>query len=108
MINPQLQILAKKFPKKILIRAFSEANSKHLQYLSPNTVTIFSKSSCPYCHDIKDLFDSLSISPSYKSYELNHQEITPEAIQSLQISTRQRTVPNVFIGQTHIGGCDST
>lgn len=63
---------------------------------------VFSKSYCPYCSNTKRILDGLDA--TYKSYELN-QESDGDAIQNaLQKMTGQRTVPNVFIGQVHIGG----
>lgn len=65
-------------------------------------IVVFSKSYCPYCNNTKRILDRLNA--EYKTYELN-QENDGEAVQdALQEMTGQRTVPNIFIGQQHIGG----
>ncbi|KAI9469928.1 MAG: glutaredoxin [Benjaminiella poitrasii] len=70
-----------------------------------NKVMIFSKSYCPYCISVKDLFDDMHV--DYKALELNEHE-NGEAIQNtLAELTKQTTVPNIFINQQHIGGSDS-
>ncbi|KAK4523789.1 hypothetical protein GAYE_SCF00G1685 [Galdieria yellowstonensis] len=67
-------------------------------------VVVFSKSWCPFCDRVKQLFRSLGV--SFKVIELD-QEKNGSAIQSaLYELTKQRTVPNVFINGQHVGGCD--
>ncbi|ORX60407.1 glutaredoxin [Hesseltinella vesiculosa] len=69
-----------------------------------NKVTIFSKSYCPYCLGAKDLFDDLRV--EYKALELNERDDGPEIQQALLDMTKQRTVPNIFVNQVHVGGSD--
>ncbi|KAI8971799.1 glutaredoxin [Mycotypha africana] len=73
--------------------------------IADNKVMVFSKSYCPYCMRAKDLFDDLDV--DYKAIELN--EVNDgEAIQkALAQLTKQNTVPNIFIGQKHVGGADA-
>merc|ERR1711892_227767 len=74
--------------------------------ISDNLVMVFSKSSCPFCVKIKQLFSNLHI--QIEVLELN-QIADGSAVQAaLAEKTGQRTVPNVFIGGQHIGGCDDT
>ncbi|OAY47795.1 glutaredoxin [Manihot esculenta] len=69
-------------------------------------VVVFSKTYCGYCERVKQLFTQLKA--SFEVIELD-KESDGTAIQSaLAQWTGQRTVPNVFIGGKHIGGCDST
>ncbi|KAI8881259.1 glutaredoxin [Backusella circina FSU 941] len=73
--------------------------------ISDNTVMIFSKSYCPFCIRAKDIFDDLNV--DYKALELNEDK-NGEAIQSaLAELTQQKTVPNIFINQQHLGGADA-
>lgn len=77
--------------------------AKHLASSTP--VFVFSKTYCGYCNRVKQLFKQLGA--SYQAVELD-QEPDGEAIQAaLHEWTGQRTVPNVFIGGKHIGGCDA-
>ncbi|KAI9013824.1 glutaredoxin [Phycomyces nitens] len=73
--------------------------------ISENSVMIFSKSYCPYCTRSKDIFDDLNV--DYKALELNDDPQGPSIQQALQELTGQKTVPNIFINQKHIGGYDA-
>ncbi|PVV02144.1 hypothetical protein BB560_003411 [Smittium megazygosporum] len=69
---------------------------------SPNVV--YSKTYCPYCTRAKNELDKLGV--KYTLVELNV-DSNGSAIQSyLAELTGQRTVPNIFLGNKHIGGCD--
>lgn len=71
-----------------------------------NPVIVYSKSWCPYCGQIKGLFNKLGV--EYKVIELD-QLVEERAVQdALYDLTGQTTVPNIFIGGKHIGGCDAT
>ncbi|KAI8096993.1 glutaredoxin [Halteromyces radiatus] len=72
--------------------------------ISENTVTIFSKSYCPYCLGAKDIFDDLKV--DYKALELNELPDGLDIQQGLAELTSQRTVPNIFVNQVHVGGSD--
>lgn len=66
------------------------------------SIAVFSKSYCPYCNATKSLLDSTGA--KYFSIELD-QEDDGSAIQNaLRQITGQSSVPNIFIGQKHIGG----
>ena len=75
-------------------------------YISNNQVMIFSKSYCPFCKRVKALFDGLNV--EYTALELDLEE-NGESIQAaLANKSGQKTVPNVYINGTHIGGNDDT
>lgn len=65
-----------------------------------------SKSSCPFCVRVKQLLTQLKA--TYKVVELDQESDGSEVQSALAEWTGQRTVPNVFIGGKHIGGCDDT
>jgi glutaredoxin 3 len=70
---------------------------------------VFAKSYCPYCKATKSLFSHVqeSIPVQVKILDLDQlpQEKDGREIQSeLWERTGQRTVPNIFIGQNHMGG----
>jgi len=74
--------------------------------IESNNVVIFSKSFCPFCTKVKDLFNSLHI--QYEVLELD-QRADGAAIQAYLIETTgQKTVPMTFIKGNRLGGCDDT
>ncbi|KMZ68921.1 Glutaredoxin-C4, chloroplastic [Zostera marina] len=75
------------------------------EIISTNAVVVFSKTYCPYCKRAKNLLTELGA--SYIVVELNVETDGPEMQDALQEHTGQRTVPNIFIKEKHIGGCDS-
>nr|XP_043618572.1 glutaredoxin [Erigeron canadensis] len=82
------------------------ASEKAKELVSSNPVVVFSKSYCPYCVSVKELLTG--VGSSFKVIELDLQSDGKEMQAALLEWTKQRTVPNVFIGGKHIGGCDST
>nr|ABK25518.1 unknown [Picea sitchensis]ACN40547.1 unknown [Picea sitchensis] len=82
------------------------AMGKAKEIVSSNSVVVFSKTYCPYCTQVKQLLSSLGAKT--KVVELDTESDGKEIQTALQEWTGQRTVPNVFIGGTHIGGCDDT
>eukprot|EP00850_Spirogloea_muscicola_P024362 SM000695S20752 [mRNA] locus=s695:1003:2115:- [translate_table: standard] len=71
-----------------------------------NPVIVYSKTWCPYCGMVKGLFKQLGL--DVKAVELDELVEEQELQDALQELTGQGTVPNVFIGGKHIGGCDDT
>lgn len=51
----------------------------------------------------KRLFDDLGV--EYTEIRVDHE---PERRQEMMSRSGRRTVPQVFIGQRHVGGCDDT
>jgi len=87
------------------------ALAKVNELIEKNPVFMFSKSYCPFCDQIKSLFDSLDIKYTALELDLMDQDSDikgAEIQQALIEKTGQKTVPNVFINGNHIGGCDDT
>lgn len=83
----------------------ASAADKAKEVASSAPVVVFSKTYCGYCQRVKRLLTQLGV--SYKVVELD-KEGDGDVVQSaLADWTGLRTVPNVFIGGNHIGGCDS-
>ncbi|CAL1358078.1 unnamed protein product [Linum trigynum] len=82
------------------------AMTKAKDLISSSPVVIFSKTYCPYCTSVKKLLSDLRA--AYKAVELDTESDGAEIQAALAQLTGQRTVPNVFIGGKHIGGCDDT
>ncbi|CAH8322357.1 unnamed protein product [Eruca vesicaria subsp. sativa] len=75
--------------------------------VNDNTVVVYSKTWCPYCSEVKTLFKRLGVQPLVVELD----KLGPEGTQLqkvLEKLTGQRTVPNVFVGGKHIGGCTDT
>ncbi|KAJ5364226.1 glutaredoxin [Penicillium cataractarum] len=80
----------------------SDAKIRAEQLIRENGVVVFSKSYCPYCTSSKKVLDNLGA--KYEVLELD-QDAEGSAIQAaLEEISKQRTVPNIFINQKHIGG----
>ncbi|KIY96869.1 Glutaredoxin-C8 [Monoraphidium neglectum] len=69
-------------------------------------VVVYSKTTCPYCTRVKGLLGDLKVDA--KVIELNTLDDGPEYQDSLLEVVGRRTVPQVFIGGSHVGGCDDT
>jgi glutaredoxin 3 len=66
------------------------------------TVEIYTKDYCPYCTKAKMLLDSLDV--DYAEIDLSKE---PEKMDELRVrQPSARTVPQIFINDTGIGGCD--
>lgn len=75
--------------------------------VTENTVVIYSKTWCSYCTEVKTLFKRLGVQPLV--VELDQLGSEGSQLQNvLEKITGQYTVPNVFIGGKHIGGCSDT
>ncbi|RAH73557.1 glutaredoxin [Aspergillus aculeatinus CBS 121060] len=80
----------------------ASAKTKAQNLINENGVVVFSKSYCPYCVASKRLLNDLGA--EYKVLELD-QISDGQAIQdALYEISSQKTVPNIFISQKHIGG----
>ena len=65
------------------------------------TVKIYTTGTCPYCIHAKQLLKARGA----EFDEIRVDQIPGERQKMMEISGR-RTVPQIFIGQTHVGGCD--
>jgi glutaredoxin 3 len=66
------------------------------------TVEIYTKFGCGYCSRAKSLLNS-------KGVEFTEYDITlggPRKAEMLERAPDARTVPQIFIGETHVGGSD--
>ena len=65
-------------------------------------VLIYTGPSCPYCVAAKTLLKNKNVSFE----EINLGEQPDKMNEMLQKSGGRRTVPQIFIGETHVGGSD--
>ena len=66
-------------------------------------VVVFSKTYCPYCDEAKQIFSSAGV--TFDTYELDKLPEGDTMQNALLEITGQKTVPNIFIAEKHIGGC---
>lgn len=70
--------------------------------MSQPTIDIYTKFGCPYCVRAKRLLDQ-------KGADYTEHDITlggPKREEMLQRAPQAMTVPQIFIGETHVGGSD--
>jgi len=66
------------------------------------TVKMYTTAVCPYCIRAKQLLSSRGVS---QIEEIRVDLLSDERTRMMELTGR-RTVPQIFIGQTHVGGCD--
>ena len=64
-------------------------------------VTVYSTRVCPYCVRAKALLDSKHIPYTEVLVDMDRERLA----EMMQKSGR-RTVPQIFVGDQHVGGCD--
>lgn len=74
--------------------------------IKENRIMIFSKTTCPFCKKVKELFTSLN--ETFNVLELDTNPNGAEIQSLLQSKTGKKTVPQVFINGVLVGGCDDT
>merc|ERR1739841_203138 len=88
------------------INSTSTTMEKAKDFIAKNTVMIFSKSYCPYCTKVKQLFQGLGV--NFTAVELDQIADGSDIQAALKQITGGTTVPRVFINSEHIGGNDDT
>lgn len=66
----------------------------------PN-VTVYSTTVCPYCVRAKNLLKQKGV-----AFEEINVEDDAERAKMVERAGGRRSVPQIFIGNTHVGGCD--
>ena len=64
-------------------------------------VTIYTTGWCPYCSRAKSLLSRKGV-----SFDEIDVDSAPEKRAEMQTRSGRRTVPQIFIGDQHVGGCD--
>ena len=65
-------------------------------------VKMYTTAVCPYCIRAKQILKSKGVD----AIEEIRIDMEPEARLQMMEITGRRTVPQIFIGDTHVGGCD--
>lgn len=65
-------------------------------------VLMYTTAVCPYCVRAKQLLKARGV----EQIEEVRVDLDPERRDEMMLKTKRRTVPQIFIGETHVGGCD--
>jgi glutaredoxin 3 len=66
------------------------------------TVKMYTTAVCPYCVRAKQILKARGV----QQIEEIRVDTAPELRAHMMEITGRRTVPQIFIGDTHVGGCD--
>ena len=64
-------------------------------------VTLYTTRFCPFCIRAKQLLEHKHV--PYKEIAVDN---NPRLLSEMMAKSRRRTVPQIWIGDQHIGGCD--
>ena len=64
-------------------------------------IVVYAADYCPYCRRARALLDSKGV-----TYEVLDVERNPQLWQEIAERTGRDTIPQIFIGAQHVGGCD--
>jgi glutaredoxin 3 len=67
-----------------------------------NTVRMYTTQICPYCQRAKALLQQRGV----KAIDEVRVDLEPAEREKMVALTGRRTVPQIFIGELHVGGCD--
>ena len=66
------------------------------------SVDIYTTPFCPYCMDAKDLLKRKNV--AFTEHDVSRDRMQRTAM--IQRAGGRTSVPQIFIGATHVGGCD--
>ena len=66
------------------------------------SVEIYTRQYCSYCHFAKELLSRKGV--SFREFDVTENQEMRQ--QMTQRSNGRTTLPQIFIGPTHVGGCD--
>jgi len=69
---------------------------------TPPKVLMYSTAVCPYCVRAEQLLRNRGVVEIEKA----RVDLDPELRSEMMEKTGRRTVPQIYIGATHVGGCD--
>lgn len=72
--------------------------------MNPKRITFYATHVCPYCIMAEQLLKSLDVSAN--QIDKIYIDENPTARQEMMQITKRRTVPQIFIGLTQVGGYD--
>lgn len=69
--------------------------------MSTAKVLMYATSWCPYCARARQLLQQKGI--AFQEIDV---DAFPEARAEMTARSQRHTVPQIFVGETHVGGCD--
>ncbi len=63
------------------------------------SIVLYTKGHCPFCRDAKALLRAKGV--TFTDYEITD---NPELTAEMEARSGRTTVPQIFIGETHVGG----
>ena len=70
--------------------------------MSAPSITMYATAVCPYCVQAERLLRAKGVTAITKI----RVDLDPAARQTMMANTGRRTVPQIFIGEAHVGGSD--
>ena len=80
---------------------FPETALSDAPAITPAPITIYSTAICPYCVAAKNFLKSKG-----REWAEVRIDTDPAAREAMVAKTRRTSVPQIFIGETHVGGYD--
>ena len=65
-------------------------------------IKMYTTAVCPYCNRAKQFLKARGV----EHIDEVRIDLSPDERDQMMALTGRRTVPHIFIGQTHVGGCD--
>src|SRR3970282_2606080 len=94
-------------PSKISARRFVLCEPVRTEAATPGSpaaeVVIYSSAICPYCIAAKNFLKSKG--QAWREVRI---DLDPAEREKMTARTRRTSVPQIFIGETHVGGYDDT
>jgi glutaredoxin 3 len=72
-----------------------------MSVMAESKIVVYLTGWCPYCARALDLLERKGV-----TFEAINIDERPEARAEMMARSGRRTVPQIFIGETHVGGCD--
>ncbi len=67
-------------------------------------IVLYTKDYCPYCTKAKQLLKQKGVEAAIREIDITHDEALQQEM--ITKSGGRKTVPQIFINGTHVGGCD--
>lgn len=67
------------------------------------TIKMYATATCPFCLRAKQLLTDKGVGAQIEEIRV---DLQPELRQEMARLTGRNTVPQIFIGERHVGGCD--
>ena len=77
------------------------SESAHAARGATPRVLMYATDWCPYCNRVRQLLARKNV-----AFEEIDIEMSPEARAQMQARSGRTSVPQIFVGDTHVGGCD--